>query len=514
MRGSSFPFTDLSGGVDYASAPYQVDTNRARDALNMITTGRGAARKRQGCRTLASSQGAIHSLHPIPDTGTLPPMLVAATDEIGVAQLIRINPDGTKVTLLDSSLTLGARWSFVHAPAGGGQGPIYGANGVDQPQQYDGTSGFADWTASAGTVPNGRFLAFVGNRVFVAGTTAERSRLYASNLKDPRDWNTAIVGGSYAVDLDRSDGDRLTGMGASLVAYGGVASGQLVVFKRRKTYLITNLDTGANQLISAGIGCGSHRSIAVSERGLFFMSSDDGVFLIPAGRAQLQRISAPIEPLLHAIPQDQLDLCAGVYADGHYYLTISPTLTLDYDVQAESWWPHSIGAHQWAVWPDGDPDGKGLFFAAATPIASRPIVSGQHVVSEAFVPELYTDNGETFAGGSFWKGSWHTFGSPHIRKRVREVRFDGSGHVQASFAKDFAPEAVGRDVDFRSGDVFFGGEVGDFGGLGLFGEDPSVSQATALNLGVGRVWSVGFANQTAEPFSIESYTIAAQMEKN
>jgi hypothetical protein len=58
-----------------------------------------------------------------------------------------------------TGLSNNRRWQFINAPANGGQGPIYGMNGVDAAYVSSTTTGGL-WTASAGTLPIGQYLTY------------------------------------------------------------------------------------------------------------------------------------------------------------------------------------------------------------------------------------------------------------------------------------------------------------------------------------------------------------------
>jgi hypothetical protein len=156
-----------------------------------------------------------------------------------------------------ATITSGVNWDFVQAAASGGQGPLYAMNGTDTPLQWTGSGNVASWTASSGSVPNGTMCKLHANRVWVAGVSANPSRLYWSDVGDPRAWPAANV-----VDLDPQDGDVITGI--------GTIGPYLLVFKKTKTFVIYDDATGANRRLSVGSAV---RRIGVSSRRLRGRSS-------------------------------------------------------------------------------------------------------------------------------------------------------------------------------------------------------------------------------------------------
>nr|MDQ3317454.1 hypothetical protein [Actinomycetota bacterium] len=260
MRGNAYLFRDFKGGVNAQAAPYNLQDGEARDVTrNVVSTQRGAVRKRDGVVTFATPPEALNSLFAL----TSPNFLIGA----GGTSLYRIDSSGMSAVLA-STLTANLRWEFVQAPAQGGQGPLYGMNGTDTPKQWTGLTAASavDWTSTSGALPNGKYLAYHGNRVFVAGVTAQPTRLYWSDIGNPRVWPVENV-----LDLDPGDGEPITGI--------GTLKGQLLVFKGSKAWTIFDLNTGANRRLGDNVGCVSHRSIVETTRGCYFLTRTQGIMV-------------------------------------------------------------------------------------------------------------------------------------------------------------------------------------------------------------------------------------------
>ena len=472
MRGRSQTF-DRFAGVNTQDAAYLLDDDEARDARNIVSTPRGAVRKRPGMQAFAAPAAEIRSLF----AGHVPDILLAAS-----ASIIYKIDAAAVVTSLKTGLS-NFPWEWVQAPVSGGQGPFWGMNGVDAPVFYDGAAAATGlWTAAVGSLPNGKYLKFHGNRLWIAGTAANPSRLYFSNLRDPRDWPAANV-----VDFEPEDGEPITGIGA--------VGDYLLVFKPSKTWIVYGLDDGANRQISESIGCVAHRTIAEVPSGALFLSRDQGV--VSTDGQTVRNASDKVLPTFAAIVPANRSLATAVFTGGHYYIAISTTggandLVLDYDIAQGTWWIHTPAVRDWAPWEIG---GEPRLYAA---------IAGATRVDRAFVAGVTQDNGQNYE--AYWRGAYHVFGAPHRRKRLREVRFDGKGRIQVSVSRDFgrAAELV-ADVDFTDpGDVFAGG--GLFGGEGTFGGLAEVSEARALNPGVARAFSIVLGNETDDEFEIEAYT--------
>jgi hypothetical protein len=290
VRGTPVRQVNFQGGINTKAAPYLVGKDEARDARNVVSTNRGSIRKRDGnqtfCSTFAGSPANLFSLYPAQSAATA---LIAT----GGAKMYSVSTGGVAADITGAAtLTSNARWEFVEAPASGGQGPLYGVNGIDTPKQWTGTGNIADWTATAGTVPNGKYMLYVGNRVLVAGVAANPNRVFACKIGDPRDWSTG--GGAangWAVDLDPNDGDQITGLGT----IGPI----VLIFKRQKIYVLNDTETGANRRLSTTTGCVAHRSITETANGTYFLTADRGMYVTNGN--WINKLNDKIDPTFESI---------------------------------------------------------------------------------------------------------------------------------------------------------------------------------------------------------------------
>jgi hypothetical protein len=493
VRGQLVSKADFRGGVNLEAAPYFLGDTEARDLRNVVSTVRGAIRKRDGAQTLATLGTVLTSLF----AALGPDVLVAA----GGTVLYSITPGGV-VTTIKTGVTNGARWSWVQAPASGGQGPLYGINGADA-QQWDGVAASTSaWTAAAGTFPAGaKHLLYHGRRVFAAGMSSYAgvpdpgSTLVASNLGDPRDWPIDKI-----VQFDPGDGEAIAAI--------GTIGPYVVVAKPSKVWLVYDLDTLANRPLGKNVGCVAHRSMVETPFGTFFLGKDavyrtDGSTVKPitAGR---------LTPLITSIPAGARSVAAAGWWNGHYYLSIPTSgsvndLTVDYDTAHDSFWLHALAEAQWATWEQA---GQSVLYGAK-PDSSK-------IVDRAFVAGVPVDNGAAFTG--YWKSPFYTFGDTVRRKRVRMIHFDGKGRIQVSAAKSFQrTSSLLADVDFAGVDGLYG--VNDGAAYGIddgtsFGGLADVGDARILTPGVARAWSVTVANEAVENFEIDSISFALTGRKD
>lgn len=496
-RGEPVIYSDFSGGINAEGAPYLLAENQCRSALNVRTSPLGSVKKRNGFTTFNDSTltSLLDSAHSLYGVNTSTKSLICVGKQAGASndRIVKITTGGVASTL-KSTLTQGKRWEWVMGPTSGGQGPIYGVNGTDTPQQWDGAAAStSDWTASTGSVPNAKYLAYHATRIWAAGVTATPSRVFYSGLSgsapDPRNWDA-----NNFVDIEPNDGQEITGL-ATCGAY-------LVVFKPHKTFVIYDPVTGANRRISAEVGCTAPRTAVESDRGTFFLSEDHGVAVTDGNK--VERISDNIKPLLSTAASSPTTFAnaAAVWHEDSYHLAISLAGTrndaiLEYDVDTKSWWRHDISSNQFAL---SDPLGTPILYSVSPGTTAR--------VHKAYVSSVFADEGSTYTGGAFWIGPYYVWGAPHLRKRVHQYRVDGIGNWGLSAATNFTDSFTNLDGEaWESTDTggTFGGS-GIFGGSGTFGPTPGTVEWRYYTPGFGRAWSLKFTNTDTNDFELFSLT--------
>jgi hypothetical protein len=451
-----------------------------------------------------------------------------------------------EVTEIGSGFTEGKRWSLVQAASGTrvALGPIYLSNGTDAPQSWTGAAkntAVAEWTSKPEgefvAVPKAKYLVYAGNRVWAGGLSEAgneaairwsglAAKAGEGNVADPTEWPKANI-----VWFDKDDGTPITGL--------GTVGSYLLVFKAHKTWVVFDLVEGENRRISGTTGCVSHRSIVETPMGTFFLSSDQGVFV--TNGSKVQEMSRNVRPILQgtdpvssrAAKQNQLESAAGAYLNGHYYLSYTAQdgsmKTLDYDTQLKSWWLHDLAGNHWAVWepPTGSPQ---LYVV--------PNVAKTGVV-RAFVPEVYRDSGSTYTGRkveveqhkeetitvtltAYWSACWepfwqyfmrHRFQQPQIKKRIRTLFLDAKGEVEGYAWRNFGTKPQRLKGVVENKDVATESTYTPKPGPPAV-TSPEYQAVRFYSLGTGRVWSFMFANQTAEPFEVDTYACDLEFRKN
>jgi hypothetical protein len=507
MRGTPYIFSNLGRGVNLEAAPYAISDGQARDARNFHTSPVGIITKRNGCPTFATPETAFTSLYAL---HVATPVLVGA----GSTKLYKITSSGT-VSSIKTGLTSNKRWEFVQAPTSGGQGPLWGMNGTDTPQQWDGVAAStSDWTAQSGggSVPNGKYLLYHNNRLIVAGTSSNPSRVYLSSIIDPagsndgaRNWDTGTNEG-ITIDIDPNDGQEITGIG-KLGPY-------ILVFKPRKTYLITDTDTGAYRIAHSEIGCTAHRSIVETEAGTIFLASDGAVYVTNGTTAN--KISLDVHSALMEIGGANIQYAAAVFKDEGYYLSIPQgnnrnELILEFDLATKTWWIHAIQT--------GSTTSTGINqFTILNPATTSTLygsLDSSAIIAEMFRKNTYTDL-DTYTYTAYWDGPWHVFGLPHVRKTLREIRVDGNGQFDVYTQTSFSDDQIEQETKFwevANPSTEFGG-TGDFGGTGVFGDTAQITERRYYTPGVGRAWSIRFKSANSQACQIYAYTTSIDLRRD
>jgi hypothetical protein len=425
VRGRAIQLRNFSGGLNLKAGPYGLAENEAAMIRNFRPTMRGSLKSRAGDTNVldAADVGA----QPTRSLGAVEGLSAGAADDLLLGmqdgKLYRYT-SGATATLL-GTFTTGAVWDWVDAPVSGGQGPVYGVNGTVA-QQITTAPAIASWTAASGTLPaTARYLAYVGNRVWAAGMSAygavadPGSALVFSDLGDPRAWPAANI-----VLFDPNDGESITGVGE--------CGAGLLVFKPSKAWLVYDLDTGANRPLGAGVGCISHRSIAVTPYGTVWAGVkqvwvSDGSAVRPIGPNLIAaEPGTGIETYL--IPGAEI---TGVYFDDRYQMsghstdgtavTVFPLF--EYDFAAKSWWQHTTL-------------GGLLASAQSTDTSPRLYAAGLSRLDLLFADLVGFHDGAGAALGRVWLGPYHTLGPGSDRLRGLEV--EGSGMFGVAAVPDFA----------------------------------------------------------------------------
>lgn len=497
MRGVPEVFNDFRSGVNLAAAPYSLDINQARDALNVRTSPSGAIVKRLGCNPLSTPSVVLQSLFGVR----------LATQQMiaqGGTKFFRISTGGT-ITELETEVTPteNVAWEFIQAPLKEAKGPIYGVNGTDTNIYWDGVTGkVKKW--EGGGVPKGKYIAYHENRVYIA----KESTLYWSEITNPFNFESPNGG---STKLDPEDGQEITGLGK--------CGPYLLIFKNRKTFMLTDSNNGYYRRISDEIGCGSNRSIVETEQGTFFLDNDNNIVVTDGINFNYQ-VGENIAPLLETITGASRIKVCGVKWGSSIYFSFSRSgssndYILEYDLLNKSWWPGKItyetgvtgGVNQFALL---DPSSEAVLYATGANSTSKRFF-------KMFEASRWTD-GAVYP--CEWKSPWLVFSAPHVNKRIRSIRVDALGDFDLYSYNSFSSTAQRADVIYWEStakeelwESETEGKYEEETGK-AWGGEAVITERRYPSLGVGRAWSFRFLAETGTDLEIYSYTVAAQQRRD
>ncbi|MES0339851.1 MAG: hypothetical protein ABUK15_07330 [Anaerolineales bacterium] len=178
---------------------------------------------------------------------------------------------------------------------------------TDVPKSWDGTTA----QNLAGTPPNFAFSAVHRNRIWAAGDAANPSRLYYAVSLNPEDW---ISGGSGTIDIDPSDGDRITGIishKSELWVFKGPYKGSI---HRISGAAPTGSDPFSLAPFIKGLGCVAHNTIFRFGDDIGFMWSDGTVHSLAATAAFGDFNEAALSRPIHTYLREHLNFARLTHA--------------------------------------------------------------------------------------------------------------------------------------------------------------------------------------------------------
>ena len=328
-------------------------------------------------------------------------------DDPDVDKLV-VSFDGTPAaTLLASDFTAGGQFYFDTLLDN-----AVIVNGIDAPRKYDGTT----VSLVGGSPPHGRYLAAHKNRMWIAGTTSNPSRLYFSDILNIDSWPVLNF-----IDIAPNDGDVITG----IMPLGDY----LVISKGHSVWLLTGegVNTFSVRRIHADRGAYAPRSIVTMNGSLCFVS-DDGVYLSDLTQAVL--ISERVKETWAGLNLRRINQAANWFDDHKLYVavpsagsTINDTIIV-FDSLRQSF-AGIITGWKASCW---------CYLREAGKIVSLYGHSDKVQVSE--INNGFSDNG--LAIPFIWKSKEFNFGTPESYKRWNKVYMEISpANTQADLTITF-----------------------------------------------------------------------------
>ena len=246
----SIPMLDFRGGLNNSQSDEDIEANE-------ISAGENYLPEQPGSKRLRKRPGLTAISDDLAENGQL---IVDGKHKNYLCTLTKIQAvDGTDVT---TGLTSSTTWDF----ATFADRDIF-VNGTDEVYSTNGTS----TSTLGGSPPNFKFIETHNNFLFGAGH--DLGKLRWADLGTTETWSA-----TNSLTLSTDEDDDITG----LAKFRDV----LMVFSDKRFFLINGFTTTDMEVVRTGHegpGCTSHRSIVVTNAGVFWWSnqglvaSDDGI---------------------------------------------------------------------------------------------------------------------------------------------------------------------------------------------------------------------------------------------
>lgn len=436
-RPRPFIRSSLAGGINLEKSPLELEDHESPDLYNVQRLGEGQDGVRK--RTLDRQHGTqvtgeatnqeYVTLMPVPDAALL-------HNEAG--KLISFPGYVVKATGHGSD-----QLAWAAGAKSGGQGPLYMTIPAGATVLYYDGAAVGTWTASAGSLPAGASqLLYASNRMWaiklLSGPADPNSAFAWSELGDPRNWPAANV-----VQLDPNDGDYFIGAG-TLGPY-------IIVFKKRKAWVIYDLDTGANRPLGEGAGVvdGGRGSIVETPYGLVFLDGVQGPCITDG--TGVKAIGPGVrDAIVSDVVTGFADSCSAAFERDSYFLKPRFVDRLyEYHFPTKTWWRHTTEAKRIALHPSYQWGLPRLMGSRKKAVGQQPRVMW---VSDALGEEL--SSGTVIDVDScYWTSRWHDFNDPNLRKRLRYAALHGEGFAATTLYKDFSTTTLATKAEtaFASG---------------------------------------------------------------
>jgi len=295
---------DFTGGLNLRSDQFQLADNESPDLLNMEIDPRGGLFSRGAMRrrntSAVSATWTPKSMYPFYGSSRF--AMISTGSTVFASDTANTN---TNLTVSSVALAVTAPYGASFAQWGTNCYIAVGASGTAG-YKFNGTtttaltvSATGAWQESYQTptgthMPKANLVISHAGKLFVADTnensTAFPNRLRWSHPNSPESWASLDY-------IDINDGSSgITGLASF--------NGALLIFKDNATYMLLGYDSTTFQVVevSRKVGCLSPQCVAVTERGVFFWSSTDGLMWFNGkGLVNL------FEPLLTAIQLNQIN---------------------------------------------------------------------------------------------------------------------------------------------------------------------------------------------------------------
>lgn len=363
-------YDNFAGGVNRYLGVRQVKDNESPLATNCDFKGRSGVGNRQGYTETGSVTDSRTEIWGMAEyhTSTLDQLIKFASNGSNVALYHSTGGDWTAVT--GTTFNDNVRMDVVQAvasstsPYTGEDGTLFSFNGVNTMVKYNGTS----WSSHTGAATL-LYGAYFDRRLWGVDPTYKDTLKFSTQTPDGTKTLDFVTNGTSSnpgtVTFEPGSGVEIVGI--------KVWKNALYVWTHSKIYSIvpaSSANTFTVTLVTAAVGCVSHRSIAVVENDVFF-AAKDGVYSLGevANYASVRATnkSLRVQDVFDALTGAHHEQLVGRYFNYKYHLFYpqyggTNDSCLVYDIRYQAWqdWTNIAAAD--ATTYDGADGDIGFYF--------------------------------------------------------------------------------------------------------------------------------------------------------
>lgn len=491
-------FENNTGGLNTRVSEMILKPTESPDLLNVKLTKYGAIVKEKGYilynSTPITGSPEVGGIYNYIKSQTYAEYLIVGA---GTKLYTASNGSFTDITRTSSGYANNAIWDFSTF-----NNICIAVNGENEPQKYSGGANAEDL---GGSPPSGASCVEVfKNRVFMAGSTSNPTKLSYSALSNPEDWTTVDDAGWIEIGLN--DGQKIIG----LKAFFDV----LIIFKEHSIYVLSGSsgnpvsdDYFSVGSINSSIGAVSNRSIVQVGNDIYFLS-DKGIFNLKGvqsyGDLNVSNISFKIQPLIDELNKSALSKSLAINdseEDRIWFFVPKGSSSqndtiLIYDYMLDAWTKRSG-------------------FSSKSALVFKDSSLGQNkLYTGSYNGYIYNQKqGYSYAGSpivAYYTTPWLDLTNYRLRKRVRDIQFiivpTGGYYMGVTYGWNFVDNNSGNLNVYLSGDVSFWGKASVDENAAVWDTDEwdtSVAiKVTKIINGSGNVLQLKFWNSNTDEYFI------------
>lgn len=500
-----------SGGQNDTSEPEQLKENEAVLIQNAYIRTFGKLEKRNGT-VLTGNDTANTAID-----GQF-----AWTTAAGVKYFLRMTGgnlqylNGSTWTTMDSGFTTSLPTTFVPA-----NGKLYIFNGTDTTHSWDGAAVTLNscLTDLGSSIPTGKYAIWWKNYMLVWGSvklsgTTYPARCYVSNIGDPDTWTTA----SDYFDISKTDGQIGTAIGAidKFLIFGKERSSYILTGDGIDDWKLTSSINNTN-LLEAGVGIASHRSLIQVGDDMWYMGSDGQIRSIrrnEQGTTPLTGIvSGKIRGTLSGMNKAQIAKCAGIVFEGRVYMSFpngsstynNKTVVADTLIALDD--PYN--PYPWVTYTGWNPAVWAIYTPSSTPQLYYGEASADALTFQA---ESGSDDNDGVIDFDY-KGPMISLLKPEKAKLFRYAKVSGASggnyNIEISTSIDGVVFSDQGDLNLNAGSVW---DTGVWG-TATWGYASEIEKKFPIKARSNKL-QMRFRNNAAnQPVSVYTYTVMIQPKK-